>query len=112
MASNPRNRNGNARRKLRLWLRSRGDPCALCGQPIDYDLPAGDPWSFEMDEIIPVSRYHLGGYPRAEAAALDRENVQAAHRICNQRRGNALVIARRQDSADRGELPTSRDWGA
>ena len=35
--------------------------------------------SFEVDEIIPVS---LGGNP------LDRSNVDAAHRICNERRGN------------------------
>ena len=26
-------------------------PCAICGMPIDYDLPAGDPMSFEVDEI-------------------------------------------------------------
>lgn len=51
-------RNGDRRRKLRARLRALGLPCALCGQPIDYSLPAGDPMSFEVDEIIPVS---LGG---------------------------------------------------
>lgn len=37
--------------------------------------------SFEVDEIVPVS---LGGSP------FDRSNVQPAHRICNQRKGNRL----------------------
>lgn len=76
---NPRYSNGAARRKLRSWLRSQGRPCHICGQPIDYSLPAADPLSFEVDEIVPVSK---GGSP------LDRSNVDAAHRICNQRRGN------------------------
>ena len=34
-----------------------------------------------MDELLPVSR---GGNP------LDYSNVDAAHRICNQRRGNRM----------------------
>ena len=71
MSGNPRNRNGNARRKLRARLRAEGRPC----------LPSGDPWSFEVDELLPVSR---GGNP------LDYSNVDAAHRICNQRRGNRM----------------------
>lgn len=79
MSANPRNANGSARRKLRAWLKAQGRPCHLCGGAIDYSLPAGDPMSFEVDEIIPVSK---GGDP------LDRANVDAAHRICNQRRGN------------------------
>ena len=81
MSGNPRNRNGNARRKLRARLRAEGRPCHICGQPIDYSLPSGDPWSFEVDELLPVSR---GGNP------LDYSNVDAAHRICNQRRGNKM----------------------
>lgn len=78
---NPRCSNGNARRKLRARLRSEGRPCHICGLCIDYALPAGDPMSFEVDELVPVSR---GGDP------LDYTNVGAAHRICNQRRGNRM----------------------
>lgn len=37
--------------------------------------------SYELDEIIPVSR---GGDP------LDIDNVAPAHRCCNQRKGNKL----------------------
>lgn len=92
--TDPRNRNGSARRKLRARLRAEGRPCHLCGQPIDYSLPAGHPWSFEVDEIIPVSR---GGDP------LDYGNVDAAHRLCNQRRGNRMP----GDSGAKG-LPITR----
>lgn len=71
--------NGNARRKVRAWLKAQGMPCHICGRAIDYTLPAGHPMSFEVDEIVPVSR---GGSP------IDRANVAPAHRICNERRGN------------------------
>lgn len=79
--SNPRYSNGARRRKLRAWLKSMGLPCHICGLPIDYTLPPGDPMSFEVDEIIPVS---LGGDP------FDKLNVGPSHRICNQRKGNKI----------------------
>lgn len=90
--SNPRRANGHARDQLRRWLAAQQLPCALCGQPIDYTLTTWvdpkdgktkrHPMSFEVDEIVPVS---LGGDP------LDRGNVQPAHRICNQRKGNRMA---------------------
>lgn len=76
---NPRRANGAARSKVRAWLKAQANPCHICGRPIDYSLPAGHPMSFEVDEIVPVSK---GGSP------FDRGNVAAAHRICNQKRGN------------------------
>lgn len=87
VSSNPRSKNGTARRKLRMWLKAQGRPCWICkafGRPseIDYSLPARHPWSFEVDELVPVSK---GGDP------LDRNNVDAAHRACNQWRGNKSV---------------------
>ena len=65
-----------------------GEPCAICGKPIDMNLPQTfidpkdgkrkrAPWSLEVDEIIPISQ---GGLPYGE-------NCQPAHRICNQRAG-------------------------
>lgn len=117
MRSNPRMANGNARRKLREWLRSQGRDCAICGRPIDYALPAGDPMSFEVDEVVPVSRYWLrvfnpqqqrwsGPYDSPQSAAVARENVQAAHRSCNQAKGNRVGF--RPDSE--AEIFRSRDW--
>lgn len=78
---NPRTKNGSKRKKLRERLKAERRDCHICGCPIDYDLPAFDPMSFEVDEIIPVSR---GGSP------FDYNNVAAAHRICNERRGNRM----------------------
>lgn len=102
MASDPRNRNGAARRALRARIRAMGMPCGICGRPIDYSLPAGHPMSFEVDEVVPVSR---GGSP------IDPANCQAAHRICNQRRGNRpLQSARAERGAARGGDACSRDW--
>lgn len=89
--TNPRYANGHARRQLRAWLKAQGAPCHICGRAIDYSLPAGHPLSFEVDEIVPVSK---GGSP------LDRANVAAAHRICNERRGNRDVALPRSVAAD------------
>ena len=78
---NNRYANGHARRALRRWWASQSLPCALCGRPIDYSLPAGHPMAFEVDEIVPVSR---GG------DCLSRENTQPVHRCCNQAKSNRM----------------------
>ena len=108
---NPRRSNGSARTRLRARVAAEGAPCHLCGKAIDYALPAGHPMSFELDEIVPVSR---GGDP------LDRANVAPAHRICNQRRGNRPIVRRVLEGgedaggcgADRDGfgLPLSQEW--
>lgn len=72
---------GRARARARARLAAEGLPCHLCGAPIDYTLPRGHPWSFELDHVVPVSR---GGDPWA------RENWAPAHRICNERKGNRV----------------------
>lgn len=90
-SSNPRYRDYNKRILTVNAIRSRvlaGEPCALCGKPIDLSLPQTyvdprdgkrkrAPWSLEVDEIVPISQ---GGLPYGE-------NCQPAHRICNQRAG-------------------------
>ena len=96
--ANPRYSNGARRRAIRSRWAGIGAPCALCGREIDYSLPAGHPMSFEVDEIVPVSK---GGDP------LDFGNTQPAHRICNQRKGNGIV---RKGKPPKRGLPTSRDW--
>ena len=71
------------------WSRAAGgEPCALCGRPVDVTAPQfyvdkdgmrkRAPWSMEVDEVVPVSR---GGSPT------DPANVRPVHRLCNQRRG-------------------------
>lgn len=95
MASNPRNKNGNLRRKHRARFKAMAAPCGICkGRlgPIHYDEPsnAKHPLSFVIDEIIPVSRYRLGGYDSKEACANDFNNLQAAHWVCNAKKSNKL----------------------
>lgn len=88
---NLRQSNGNLYRKNQRRLRAEGNPCALCGYPIDYSLTTyydqqkgkylPHPMRFEVDHIVPVSR---GGDP------YDYANLQAAHRICNQKKSNHM----------------------
>ncbi len=100
MGANPRTANGSARRKVRAWLKAQGLPCHICGRAIDYSLPARHPMSFEVDEIIPVSK---GGSP------IDRNNVAPTHRICNERRGNKPLPRRpRGMSAAQANRPPGR----
>ena len=84
---NPRRANGYRRDQTVRWLRAQGRPCWICrafgrSGAIDYSLPAGHPFAFECDELVPVSR---GGSP------FSRTNVDAAHRCCNQWRGARSV---------------------
>lgn len=111
MSSNPRTRNGNARRKAVAWLRAQGRPCWICevmGRPpaIDYSLPARHPMSFECDELVPVSR---GGSPT------DHANLAATHRACNEWRSDHSVSwvmeqARLARGRQRHVINRSRRW--
>lgn len=122
MSADPRYSNGNAMRKLTSWLRSQGRPCWICrafgkSGRIDYSLPARHPYSFELDHLVPVSKWDQAGYVSAQACALDKRNVDAVHRCCNQWRGNksvdeVLAIAKkgRSGAPKPLSLPTSRRW--
>ena len=89
---NPRRANGTLRRKNRARFKAMNAPCGICrgrlGE-IHYDEPsdAQHPLSFVIDEIKPVSRWKEFGYPSARAAAEDWSNLQAAHYICNLKKG-------------------------
>ena len=93
------------RKRVATW----GLPCALCGKPIDSSLTTWidpkdgkrkrHPLSYELDEIIPVSK---GGSP------IDPDNVQPTHRICNQKRGNRPMVKKKAKQGN--QTPTSREW--
>lgn len=117
--ADPRKRNGNARRKLQRWMRNQVAaydlPCHICGESIDLSIPSTDPMGLTLDEIVPVSRWMLGGYPSAEACALDPANIAPAHRICNIKRQNRMIedLGRSSNAAkvaNDATLPLSRDW--
>ena len=94
--SNPRYKNGTLRRKHRARLKAMEAPCGICrGRlgPIHYDEPsdAQHPLSFVVDEIRPVSKWRMFGYPSPEAAAQDWSNLQAAHYCCNQAKSDKIA---------------------
>ena len=101
-SGNPRYKNGARRRAIRDRWRAIGDPCHLCGKPIDYSLGyivedgkrRRHPMSFVVDEIVPVSK---GGDP------LEWENTQPAHWICNARKGDGTRTRPQQ-------MPLPQPW--
>ena len=109
--TNPRYAKGTARVKLRSRLKAEGRGCWICrafGRPdaIDYSLPACHPRSFEVDELVPVSK---GGSP------IDYGNVDATHRECNNWRknksvGEVLAIAAKSRSKKQQPDQCSRAW--
>ena len=60
-------------------------PCAFCGGAIDYTLPHGSPWSFEVDHSIPVSA--------APELALDTSLWRPSHALCNRRGSGGGEVA-------------------
>jgi 5-methylcytosine-specific restriction endonuclease McrA len=54
---------------------SSGEPCWLCGQPIDYRLKFPHPRSWSLDHIVPIA-----DNPRL---ALNPTNYRSAHLDCN-----------------------------
>ena len=70
-------------------------PCGICNGrlgEIHYDEPSDPqhPLSLVLDEIIPVSKWEYGGFSSPRECAETWQNVQAAHRICNQMKSNKL----------------------
>lgn len=60
-----------------------GVDCHLCGQYIDYDVPANEPDSFEVDHF-----YSVLSHPELFE---DPANFRASHSSCNSSRGTADV---------------------
>lgn len=112
MAGNPRYKNGALRRKYRGRFRTMAAPCGICkGKlgPIHYEEPsdAKHPLSFVIDEIVPISKFWLAGYPSREAAAQDWSNLQAAHYICNLKKSNRIGM---ETEAANAVNITDGDW--
>lgn len=61
---------------IAAYRRSNG-VCGICGQPVDLTISSG-PLQPTIDHIVPQTR---GG-------SSDRVNLQLAHRVCNNRKGN------------------------
>lgn len=80
---------GSRWRKVRAEVLATEVKCGICGQAIDLELRNPHPRSAQVDHIVPRV---------AGGAVLERANLRAAHRECNQRRDW------------RADLRTSREW--
>lgn len=89
--SRSKGRTGRPWRRKREELRAKGLPCHICGQPIDYSLPASSPRCFVADHVNPLA---YGG---------DVYDIAPAHRECNGKRGTKAV-------RDVVVIPRSREW--
>lgn len=95
-------RRGKRYLRLCAQVRARQDPCALCGQPIDYLAQPRTRWSFSLDHEL--SLVHGG-------AVLDPNNARAAHYGCNARRGGGTRRNRPESpGGSPPPYPTSRRW--
>lgn len=63
--------------RLRAQVLAEEPDCWVCGDPIDLDLRWPHAMCGTADHVVPLE---------AGGALLDRDNVRAAHRECNQRR--------------------------
>ncbi len=103
---NPRRANGHRRDALRARVLGRGEPCWICGLPIDPSLPNLHPCQGVVDEAVPVSQ---GGSP------LDPDNCLPAHRCCNSwRSAKPVTVVREVQSAiaSHGGAATPQQWCA
>lgn len=112
--TNPRYANGHRRRLERDRWRAANADCYICFRPIDYTLRSPDPYSFVIDETIPIAR---GG-------RVCHANSGPAHRWCNAVKGThgltwardrvAWLIAHAQAPArtlpSRSEAVRCSDW--
>lgn len=113
--NNPRYKNGTRRRKHRARFKAMNAPCGICGGrlgEIHYDEPsnAQHPLSFVIDEIKPVSRWREFGYDSPEAAAADWNNLQAAHYVCNQRKGARTSVEFPVKELNKTIILPDADW--
>ena len=92
-------RNTTTRDKHRSYLRRTKPPCALCNEPIDYSLHYRNPMAYVVDHIIPIAR---GGEDHLD-------NIQAAHRSCNESKGARLHDELMAATAPRTYV-TDRSW--
>jgi len=63
----------------------KGEPCWICGQPIDYTLKFPHPQSWSLDHAIPIKHN-----PRL---MLEPNNFRSAHLHCNNNRGTDTPAA-------------------
>ena len=108
MAVNPRWKSGK-RKKYQQRFKAMQAPCGICkGKLGEIDYSTSDPKAplgFVIDEIIPVSKWQEGGYNSPAECADDFSNLQPAHRICNQLKGNKINFTMQTRGQAGGQKP-------
>ncbi|MDZ5077882.1 hypothetical protein [Nesterenkonia sp. HG001] len=65
--------------------RARGEPCCICKQPIDYDLPSTDPDGCSVQHVKSRALFpHL---------TWDPANWSPAHLSCNKAEGKTATVS-------------------
>jgi 5-methylcytosine-specific restriction endonuclease McrA len=75
-------RNTSRRDRHRRIIARDKPVCGICDEPIDYTLPHLNPGAFVADHIVPLNK---GGLDVIE-------NKQAAHRLCNRLKSDAMPL--------------------
>ena len=88
-----------------------GLPCHICGRPIHYDEPSDSkhPWSFVIDEVIPVARWQEYGFESPRAVAECFDNLAPAHYLCNARKGAKIPEGASANKRELINIPDG-DW--
>ena len=112
MSFNPRRTAGAASRRnaIRKQLKATVTKCAICGGYLNWDAKyegGKNPEYVELDEIIPVSHWSVEQQVRA---CTDVENIQAVHRLCNQRKGKKILNTTIESNNQSKPLKTSQRW--
>lgn len=74
------------RAALRARTMQRGDPCARCGKPFQWDVPWWYSWAFTAGHIVDV----------IDGGGDELDNLQPEHHRCNTSAGAKKGIARAQ----------------
>ena len=85
MSNNPRYQHVNRQRQRQRW-KAQALPCAICGQAIDYTLKAPHPYSFVIDEIIPLKHGGTLTYDNQEPAHWWGNRIKSTHSLTWARR--------------------------
>lgn len=96
------------RKQIRNRLKHTAEICPICGGVLDWTIKnIHDPQHVELDEIIPVSLFQESDRLRA---VTDVNNIQAVHRICNQKKGNRIGFTLKRVQNTGQSIHTSQEW--
>lgn len=88
------------RKVLKREAEEHGSYCYMCGEQIDMDLKFPHPRSWSCQHIV----------PRARGGSSELSNLDSAHKLCQDREGNAIAGTVGAGVVPRVKLVQSRVW--